>query len=959
MGEPGSHKYLSSIMPNTSIDDLVDEAQGILRGTSRSMEASFFLLGLLALQLEEKRCDNTWPEKANWESIQRAKSVEAIREAVEVVQERPETAELGNDLVSLGLKNEEAVRRGVRYGRDSMLDRSDESLLSPLINFTCKLRNLELQGEKVSEFVDRLLDSVAEHAGKRGASGAHYTPKKLAELIAEILDPEAGSSIYDPATGTGGLLLSVRDHPTEEGKGRVRLFGQEIHPQIAALSRINCRLHGAANKIVNGDTLRAPGFISESSIQTFDYVVANPPLRLKIGSEVQEQLRNDEYGRFDPESINRRADSAFIQHVAESLNDCGRAVVVVSPTVFQASGREQRLIRRLLKRDLVEAAVTLPGGFLGYTAAPIGLLILSRNKPSNIKNSMMLVEVGSFEGNGKRLSYGQRRRIIASANQYSEIANFSVKVPVEELIQNDAVISPARYVTAENLSSLLGGLGERKKLDKIATVVRGNHLSDHDSGDLPFIQAGDISGERIVAEGLSASARGADLRQELDNLARCQEGDILMKTTAPFDTAAAGKSVTGVPVNRNVVILRLSEEHRHLQQFLLEFFQSDTAHRLLSSLAGGASLRSIRISELRQLHIPIPNDAFLSLIRDLRDVEERLETKQSSLGELRQQLFDLRDTNSSEAHVRDLSTRIQVLSDGLIRSDDWFYQLRNFYPFPVAYGYRSLSSTREPAQLYEGLLNVAENLFAFLGSVGISVVLNTVDLPERDGALNKRRLQETWERGISFGNWRDIAFLSAKELRKQGTSGFSSDYASIWFQGSAGSKTSEFFNVANKIVEKRNDSRHGRGPNSKVEFQEHVADLEEMVNHAYKSIDFLIRYPLHLVERISKPFREDGFDVESLEYMGDHPGMQHKEKRLPESVSEGLLYIEVSQQRWIPLYPMVSVHHCPKCKRRETYMIDKWDGTYECRMKSFERGHVIESTNGMSNIASDLRKVLG
>ena len=238
-----------------------------------------------------------------------------------------------------------------------------------------------------------LLRKFAEGSGQ--SAGEFYTPKEVATLMAYILDPEEGETIYDPACGSGGLLiksqLRLRDkvaqrlgvdvHDLKPGDVQrpLQLYGQEINHVTYAMARMNAFVHDMEADIALGDTMKNPRFTAEvGSLHTFHKVTANPMWNQKFGTEMYE---NDTYGRFTrgtpPASS---ADWGWIQHMAASLNDVSRgsgrgggkmAVVLDTGAVSRGSGNQgsnkERDVRRtfvegdlVTQGDLVEAVILLP-----------------------------------------------------------------------------------------------------------------------------------------------------------------------------------------------------------------------------------------------------------------------------------------------------------------------------------------------------------------------------------------------------------------------------------------------------------------------------------------------------------------------------------------------------------------------------------------------------------------------
>jgi hypothetical protein len=595
---------------------------------------------------------------------------------------------------------------------------------------------------------------------------------------------------------------------------------------------------------------------------------------------------------------------------------------------------------------------------LAQTDIPVSLLILNRDKPPGKKGEVMAVEVGSFEEEGS-LSYGQRQRVLASVNKHSAIEGFSTAVAHDQILEADGVLSPARYVRIEAVSDLIGGLGKEERLGSIVSIQRGNKLSTSDDGELEFVMAGDIDQGELYVSSSGGRADPEEIDRELGELNSCKEGDILLKGTEPFDAAIAEEGLEGVPVNQQILILRLADGYEQLRQFLPEFLQSDTGHRLLSSFAGGTTIPRLRMTDLPDMPIPVPRSSFLGLIEDLHGVEERLESKRDRLSELRHQLFDLKDPDRGEAHVRRLSSSVRALSDSLVQTESFTYRIQNFYPFPIAWLYRSLTTVQESGTLREELVRTAENLLGFLGCVGLSVIEHEKGLPEDSDAPGKGWLRDLLKGGVNFGDWQEIAYMTGKYLRKNGKTDLGQDYASIWFEGSSGSNTSSFFQTTRELASKRNFDKHGGGA-TPVEREERRNDFQGMVEEAYEAVSFLMKYPLHFVVEIDQPFGSEEFEVTALRYTGDHPAMEVEDGvRLTHPVSKNILYMESGENEWIPLHPWIAVTNCPECKKRETFLIDGGNLRESgCKYKGFENGHPLPEGEMYDETLGHLQEVL-
>ncbi|MDE0187279.1 MAG: class I SAM-dependent DNA methyltransferase [Candidatus Poribacteria bacterium] len=250
-----------------------------------------------------------------------------------------------------------------------------------------------------------LLRKFAEGQGQ--SAGEFYTPKEVGWLMAHIINPEPYTSIYDPACGSGGLLIKPRllferTHPDKKSQAP-KIYGQELTATTYAMAKMNAFLHdfiGADLRI--GDTFRKPGFVTgDSALQRFDYVIANPMWNQKEYNETF--YANDQWKRFTygvPPSSS--ADWAWVQHMSASLKPTGRAAIVLDTgAVSRGSGNKQtsreRDIRKVfVENDLIEGVILLPENLFYNTTAPGIILLLNRRKPIERKGQILLINLSQY-----------------------------------------------------------------------------------------------------------------------------------------------------------------------------------------------------------------------------------------------------------------------------------------------------------------------------------------------------------------------------------------------------------------------------------------------------------------------------------------------------------------------------------------------------------------------------------
>ena len=235
-----------------------------------------------------------------------------------------------------------------------------DSRLKDLIEHFSKLPlgNESVSADVMGQAYEFLIKKFADMT--KDSAGEFYTPRAVVRLMISILDPKPGETIYDPACGTGGMLLESMRHINDNNMVLGRLFGQEKNITTASIARINLFLHGANDfKILRGDTLRNPLFKESDNLQKFDCVVANPPFSLEEwGAEL---WQHDPYGRniFGTPS-DKNGDYAWLQHMVCSMSeDKGRMGVVLPQGVLFK--KEFNSIRcNMVRSGMLDTIIQLP-----------------------------------------------------------------------------------------------------------------------------------------------------------------------------------------------------------------------------------------------------------------------------------------------------------------------------------------------------------------------------------------------------------------------------------------------------------------------------------------------------------------------------------------------------------------------------------------------------------------------
>ncbi|MBN2356422.1 SAM-dependent DNA methyltransferase [candidate division KSB1 bacterium] len=333
-------------------------------------------------------------------------------------------------------------------------ERLSDALLKDLIEHfsSLNLGNEQCQADIVGQAYEYLIKKFADLTNKK--AGEFYTPRSVVTLLVRILAPQAGETIYDPACGTGGMLLEavhyVKAHGGDENLMLGKLYGQEKNLTTSAIARMNLFLHGAEDfYIERGDTLRSPAFYSGDSISTFDCVIANPPFSLdKWGEDI---WINDPYGRnFAGLPPAKSGDFAWVQHMIKSMaHQTGRMAVVLPHGVLFRMSKEGAIRRKLLEMDILEAVIGLGQNiFYGTGLAPC-MLVFRDSKPPSHRQKVLFIDASKEFKTGRAQNELLPEHVDNIQRWYAEyqaVAGICRVVTLDEIRENDYNLNIPRYV---------------------------------------------------------------------------------------------------------------------------------------------------------------------------------------------------------------------------------------------------------------------------------------------------------------------------------------------------------------------------------------------------------------------------------------------------------------------------------------------------------------------------------
>ena len=380
------------------------------------------------------------PDGAHWEDVR------AITQNVGIA--------LQNAFRDIESANQDQLYNIFGDAQWSNKERLSDSLLTDLIEHFSELplSNQSVEPDVLGQAYEYLIKKFADATNKK--AGEFYTPRSVVQLMMDILNPQPGETIYDPACGTGGMLLAAINHVQQAGE-RVemllgKLYGQEKNLTTSSIARINLFLHGVEDfHITRGDTLRQPAYHRGDVLQQFDIVIANPPFSLEQwGLEIWE---SDPYGRnIAGLPSNNNGDFAWIQHMVKSMNpDTGRMAVVLPHGVLFRMGTEGSIRQALLEMDILDAVIGLGPNLFYGTGLAACILIFRTQKATDKRNKVLMIDASELYQEGRNqntLEPSHATQILEWYEAYEDVEGHVSVVTLDEIEENDWNLNIPRYV---------------------------------------------------------------------------------------------------------------------------------------------------------------------------------------------------------------------------------------------------------------------------------------------------------------------------------------------------------------------------------------------------------------------------------------------------------------------------------------------------------------------------------
>lgn len=479
----------------------------------------------------------------------------------------------------------------------------DEKIVERLVSL---INNIQVTPEVFQD----MLYFFASQEGRAG--GESITPHSITTLLPQLLDIKGGS-IYDGTAGIA-LLLTEAAKYAHKHEQSVQLYGQEVNPSTYALGKMNLIIQGLDYKYALGNTLLEPAFV-EGQLKKFDYVLMNFPFSLKDwGRESAEYDLFNRYKYGIPSNSN--ADMAFVQHAIASLNENGKAAVIVTHGTLFRGGADREIRQGLINDDLIEAVIGLPRNLFISTSIPTVILILNKNKPIDRKGKIQFINAQDHveKTRGQNvLREEDQAEIINAYRNAEEIKQYSMFVSLEEI--EDANLNIANYITVDEVESVFGdvlvnkstyenSIEKKIELKGLATMIRGMNTPsmkelEQQDGEYQLLQLADIQDGKIQFNKLAS----IDLEPKKASMYEVREGDILLSSRGyTIKIAVVPALDKKLIASHNFIVIRPNNNVN--PYFIKAFLESPIGTYYINSKQKGTAVTILSVKDIESILLP-------------------------------------------------------------------------------------------------------------------------------------------------------------------------------------------------------------------------------------------------------------------------------------------------------------------------------------------------------------------
>lgn len=486
-------------MKKSELYSMLWEACNKLRGGVEPSRYKDYVLVLLFFKYVSDRykgqpfAEFTISKGASFEDLIDAKGKSDVGERVDkIIQKFLEDNRLQGSLPDVSFNNPEELGSG-----KELVDKVS-GLIAVFQNPAIDFKNNRASGDDIiGDAYEYFMMKFAQESGK--SKGQFYTPSEVSRIIARLIGigdikqmPTKKWTLYDPAAGSGSLLIRAADEaPVDEnGDSIVTIFGQEKYPDTAGLAKMNFILHNkGTGEIKSGNTLSTPQYLDEfNELKKFDFIVMNPPFSDKSWTDGIKPSE-DKYKRFDGYSIppEKNGDYAWFLHVLKSLDSNGKAGIVMPHGVLFRGNAEETIRIEVLKKKYIKGIVSLPQNLFYGTGIPACIIIIDKEDAETREGIFLIDASRGFkkDGSKNRLREQDIEKIVQTFINREEIPGYSCFVKYSDVLEkNGGNLNIPRYIQKiddtlpQNIAAHLKGgipgtdVDSLKKLWSIAPALK-------------------------------------------------------------------------------------------------------------------------------------------------------------------------------------------------------------------------------------------------------------------------------------------------------------------------------------------------------------------------------------------------------------------------------------------------------------------------------------------------------
>lgn len=513
--------------------------------------------------------------------------------------------------------------------------------------------------QSIKTFTEEILSFFLKKEGK--AAGETSTPKEISILLARLLDIEKGT-VYDGTAGLANSLIEAQK-VAHNKKQNIEMIGQEVHKETWALARKNLILHGLyRTEFYLSDSIKEP-LIKDNKLQTFDYVLMDPPVNLKDwGQEIAEK---DLYGRFRfgvPSAA--YGDMAFISHAVASLKSNGKAVIIVPQGVLIRGAVDQRIRKALLEEDLIESVIGLPSNVYVGVHVPVAVLVINKRKDPKRKGYVQFINTeNDFEKNRSKhiLREEDIDKIVQAYTSIKNIEEYSKLVSTDEIAQNEWSLHHIKYFEKAEVETKFGTVKINKntyqsldipkvKLKSIAEVFRGinppkqvktdgNH-NDLIQGKYKLINLSDVHDGKISFEQLKHIHVEDPIKVKRYEVL---PGDIILSSRGTvLKLAVIPETEDSILLSNNFIGIRPVNKSRYSSYYLKAFLESPIGLYYLEANQRGSAVTVLSPKDIESIPVlDIPLEKQIELTDFIIEADREYEQTISEAKRKQEEQYDL------------------------------------------------------------------------------------------------------------------------------------------------------------------------------------------------------------------------------------------------------------------------------------------------------------------------------